>query len=218
MHIEFEPQALQKLKYYIKNTTGEVSGLGDSFIDREIIYITDLFLLPQKCNAANTELDQDAIGKLIYKRAQEGTLESLNVWFHSHANMSVFWSPTDDATIEDSATQKYQVQIVANKAGDILSRLDIFKPIRVTVDKIPWLVAATEDPALEKICRKELNDNLETRTYKLAKKIKNKNFLDSSSAVSNLQDLFEEDPILLNNKKPCLIPMKGKKILLPQRS
>ena len=61
----------------------------------------------------------------------------LKCWLHSHAGMKAFWSTTDDECCAMLANGSYSVSIVTNIRGDILTRLDVYHPCHITLDKVP---------------------------------------------------------------------------------
>ena len=118
-----------KLKYFIDNVDGEISGLGSSYVDKnENIVITDLILFKQTCTSASTKLDNDAQAKFLFELTKKKEDPSKwNVWWHSHARMGVYWSTVDTGTIDEHiGTIPYLVSLVANKKGEVLGRLDVF--------------------------------------------------------------------------------------------
>jgi hypothetical protein len=60
----------------------------------------------------------------------------LKCWIHSHADMKVFWSVTDDDCCATLANGSYSVSIVTNSRGDLLSRIDVYQPCHMTLDKV----------------------------------------------------------------------------------
>ena len=156
-NIEITPEAYLKLKYYVLNADDEISGLGISKIIDEQILVTDIFLLEQESAGASTELDEKAISKLIayLHKTKKIDVATLNVWWHSHADMSVHWSPTDDANIEQFVNSKYLISLVYNKELEYKARLDLYKPFRITID-IDSVTLAIENAELQKKIVKEI--------------------------------------------------------------
>jgi hypothetical protein len=103
---------------------GVVEGAGSNLV------ITDLFILPQKVSPAETELDPAALLDVLQGCVAEGRdPASLCFWWHSHAEMDVEWSETDERTIE-SFPGDFMLSVVGNKAGAFAWRLDTLRPTR----------------------------------------------------------------------------------------
>ena len=51
-------------------------------------------------------------------------------------DLGVFWSSTDEECAAGLANSRYFVSIVVNKKGDIKSRVDLYEPLRVTMDEL----------------------------------------------------------------------------------
>ncbi len=167
MKINIDFTVYKKMTYYIKHTEGEISGLAKVERDKEdknIFNITDIVLLEQTCTGATTNLDSNAIGKFydeLMKNKQD--TGAWKCWWHSHADMSTFWSTTDSNTIEsldpETEIDNYIISIVSNKKEEVLARIDCFNPIRATVDEleveIPYI-----DNELEEACRLEVEEKV----------------------------------------------------------
>ena len=123
--------------------------------------MTDLFLPKQVCSPGGTELDQESVATLIMEIDRAGAdAGKLRLWFHSHGSMDVFWSQTDETCISNLANGDYVLSLVTNKRGSTLARLDIFKPVRLTVDHVPVSVRSTGD-SLRNRCREEVLQQVE---------------------------------------------------------
>ena len=133
--IYFSKKAYQKLKYFVQNVDTEISGLGESeIITPDMIGIDNIEIFPQSCTKANTKLDEDELAKFLYnKTIKNEDVSKYNIWFHSHNDASVFWSYTDEHTIETTTSNAYLISLVVNKKMEMLARLDIFKPFRLTL-------------------------------------------------------------------------------------
>lgn len=129
MKLIITPVAHLKLQNYTQLTKYEISGMAKSTIDEDKnIIVTDVIIFKQECSAANTEIDDEAQAKFLNELMQkEERTEDWNIWWHSHCDMGVFWSTTDDATIKNHINgQSYLISLVVNKADDCKARLDIF--------------------------------------------------------------------------------------------
>jgi hypothetical protein len=152
----FDLKAFVKIKAYINKTDKEISGLGEVEVDHQngIIKIVNLYLLPQVCTNETTNLTKDGIAKFYDDIiSQNKDCSKIRLWWHSHANLPVFWSKTDSDTINDFDLEipenNWFLSIVGNREGKIKCRLDIFQPINITTDNLPWSVEIL-DPEISK--------------------------------------------------------------------
>jgi len=154
------PEVEQRIRHFTALAAGEVSGLGlVDEVDGGFL-VTQVFLPRQECTPGGTELDQDWVAALLVTLEEEGIDSGqLRCWYHSHSSLNVFWSPTDEECIAGLVNDNYFLSLVVNKAGDMLARLDIFKPVRVTIDDVPVVVRGRDDRLLEQ-CRKEFADKV----------------------------------------------------------
>jgi hypothetical protein len=135
------PFAFQKLRLYIELCPMEIGGLGAVERSGPNFVITDLFILSQKVSPAETELDPAAIFDILQSCVAEGRdPASLCFWWHSHAEMDVEWSETDERTIE-SFPGDFMLSLVGNKGGAFACRLDILHPTRQVLTDLPVTIA-----------------------------------------------------------------------------
>lgn len=128
--------------------------------DGEDLIVPEVFLPKQSCSPTNTDMDQADVAKLLIDLERQGKdPKTLRLWLHSHGQMKCFWSQTDDATIEELANDGFLVSIVTNKAGDLLTRVDVFEPFRFTFDKVRT-EALLPSFGLAEICRAEIEEKV----------------------------------------------------------
>lgn len=165
IYIDAEPMA--KMRAWTRYADEEVSGLGlvepiyrsGNIVGFEVV---EVFILRQECNSATTELDPDAIAELMIRLEREGRSDQLRLWWHSHANAGVFWSPTDKENIRRLNADDFIVSIVVNKAWDIKARVDFFSPIVVTLDDLAVHILLP-DRDLQDTCRAQIDDLVKER-------------------------------------------------------
>ena len=154
------PEVEQRIRHYTDLANGEVSGLGTVEEFDGGFLVDKVFLPKQNCTPAGTTLDEDAVATLLMELEAAGEDSGrMRLWFHSHAHHDVFWSQTDEECIEGLANGDYILSLVTNKRGHTLARLDIFRPVRMTVDDIPVSIRSLDDQ-LRDACEQELVDRV----------------------------------------------------------
>lgn len=192
----------QKLGLYTELAEGEVSGLGTVRMEENQITVEDVFLLEQENTSSSTDLSSDSVSDYLLEMIQDGRDPgAVKLWWHSHADMGVFWSGTDDDTI-DRFSNEWMLSIVGNKKGQLLARLDIYAPIRVTVDKLD--VAAYPRPSREvrDAVEKEMKEKIKSRTYKYTRGSKDGEY--EQQTLSG--DLFKRDRTMGEYEHPNFSP------------
>ncbi len=175
MQVILSPLASLKMTYYIDVIDYEISGLGivEKLSSGDVL-VTDIFLLEQEVTGAETTLDPAALGKFWNEKLNEPDfpVEKVKLWWHSHVDMSVFWSTTDIATIENLDTEQdeenWWLSIVGNKSGDRKARIDVYKPHRMHQDDIDLIVGA--DMTLKEDIRKEVEEKVTIKQIQTKKK------------------------------------------------
>ena len=160
------PEALKKIMYYAKAASGEVSGLGVVKRDKDKkLIVEDIYLLEQESSSGDTELKPEAVSKMMIDmiKAKKDPGE-LKFWWHSHANMSVFWSGTDDECAE-TLSKEFAFSLVVNKDGDRRCRLDLYHPFRLTIDHVKLAEIYEEDESLKEACEKEVQEKVKEPSW-----------------------------------------------------
>ena len=155
-------RAYQKIRNWVTLASGEVSGLGlvseqkDEKGNIRQLIVDDVFLLKQECSGTETLLDDASVGQFLIELVQQGIDTSkAKLWWHSHADMNVFWSQTDEQCVLGLTNSSYMISIVTNKKKDILTRIDVYQPFHITLNKIETSIQHPDDPELFEFCKKE---------------------------------------------------------------
>jgi predicted RNA-binding Zn-ribbon protein involved in translation (DUF1610 family) len=183
MKIKFENEAYKKLLFYVNNCDVEISGYGKSRVEKDEIIVEDVIIIKQKCTGTQTDIDDKATFEFFKERLDAGEdVKSWNVWWHSHVNMGVFWSATDENTAKNlSSGGNYLISIVANKRGEYLGRVDIFPknnspfeikiPLHEKID-IPGTSIALEPTEVTKERSEEIKNQIKELNKELGDLIK----------------------------------------------
>jgi len=161
-HVYIMPRADAKIWHWVRMATGEVSGLGlVDVIDGQMV-VSDVFLPKQECTSADTDLDQQAVAQLMMELDNEGVdLGKLRFWWHSHADMEVFWSGTDTGTMQElSGGDTFLLSMVVNKKHDRKLRVDMFNPFNMILDNLGASVLDLSDEELKEECKKAFDENV----------------------------------------------------------
>lgn len=164
MTIYCNATAMQKFWYWVDMAPGEVGALGLLGEYRGSPLIEDFFLAKQEVTQAHVEYDQDDIARIMLELAQRDPPREadLRARVHSHGGMSTFWSREDDDDIDRSGASPLMVSVLVNKKREMRVRVDIFDPIRVTIDDIGPLIIVQPNPEMLTSCKEEF-DKLVTK-------------------------------------------------------
>jgi proteasome lid subunit RPN8/RPN11 len=191
-------QAYQKMRLWVELAKGEVAWLGtvsemkDTRGSLEAFLIEDIHLLKQVCTGANTVLDDVAVAGFLTEMAKKGEDTSkIKAWIHSHGELKCFWSGTDEDCISDLANSSYLISIVTNKDGNILARVDIFKPFQVTVNDVKVDIYYPEDGDLLEFCKKEFKEKVTESAFFIGGPI-HQSFPGTSDIDQKIEELEEK--------------------------
>lgn len=139
----------QEMFFYFLHALGETQLMG--FVEMRggsIFSISELVITPHYASAGYATLDQDAFPAwLDVMEAQGKDIKKLRVRIHSHGELGVFCSIDDMEAIGESLCD-WEINIVGNRRGELLVRLDIFKPIVLSL-AIPVFIQPPLIPATD---------------------------------------------------------------------
>ena len=197
MIINFDNEAFLKLKYFVTLATGEVSGFGRTNIVGNKIFVKDIIVLEQQVSSASTVIEEETISAFLQDLIErEENPAEWNVWWHSHGSMPAFWSVTDDRTIEEMQ-MPWTLSVVASKGEEeveLVCRIDVFDPSRLTFDEIPWAYSLDSEEILG-WCDAELREKVKEVRFRFGWKKKSSKGKKASSF-----------PIPSSNQSPLLEP------------
>lgn len=133
-----------KMMYWVsKAGYSECSGLGKTVFEDGKIKVVDAWMVKQRNTSGTTDMDEDAIGTLLYEKRE--TPGIMNFWWHSHANMGVFWSGTDRDQINKIASNGSCLAIVFNNKKETLACVAIGQPIPMYINGVQVTVEEPYD-------------------------------------------------------------------------
>ena len=144
----FTEQVLAKFKGYVDNCSLEIGWLALVKIDAQGRYIVYDTILPhQNVSAVTTDLMESGlqeVGEEILKTRPD-EFNNVRCWCHSHVNMQVCPSGTDDKTFEQFYENcEYFIRVICNKKGDMrVDFVDLEKEIRY--DNINWYILLSKE-------------------------------------------------------------------------
>ena len=161
------PGAKEKLDLYVELADGEISGFGTVMENDGNILIDDVFIFEQESSHASTEMESETLSKFITDLIAEGKEEMLpriRLWWHSHANMSPFWSGTDKDTSREFVNAPWFISLVANKKNEYRVRFDMFKqggsPFDIGLDDLTLYMWETPNTELREQIKAEIEEKV----------------------------------------------------------
>ena len=146
--VTIERRALAALRLYLQAVPGEVSGIGLVADRGGDPHVAEVFILRQESGWSETELHPGSLARFVADFERRGGDPSqLRCWWHSHGDLEVSWSDTDEATIQAFPGDGL-VSLVGNRRGDLLCRVDRWGPGRETHREVPLLAAGEPPTAL----------------------------------------------------------------------
>lgn len=172
--IRFTSSVLCDFKALCDSVSGEIGWL--AFADRDVennsVLVYDVVLPKQEVSAVTTDLDEESLQDIAFSIMADRPEEFDNVrcWCHSHVNMQVNPSGTDDETFEQFYKDNdYFLRVICNKKGDMrVDFVDVKEQIKY--DNCDFEIVETHH-GLESI-QKEI-DELYEKIYELEKQLSN---------------------------------------------
>ena len=98
------------------------------------IIISEPEILKQEVTGGTTEMDKVEIADYYVKCAEKHGPDVRFVWWHSHANMSAFWSGTDTNTMKEYSSGDWSAFLVVNIRQEYKFRVCVWNPIEAHED------------------------------------------------------------------------------------
>jgi len=170
LKVVLTPEVYKRISIQTNLIDNEITGLGLIEIKNNIARVYDVFLVKQEVSRGSCELDEVGICELVDKLIKEGkNPKHLRFWWHSHANMGVSWSTTDEDTGKTFGGNTFFLSLVINHKGAIRARINLYSPINLVLDNLPVFV---ENSEIEKDfineMKLEIQDKVFEKTYKYA--------------------------------------------------
>jgi proteasome lid subunit RPN8/RPN11 len=98
------------------------------------IIISEPEILEQEVTGGTTVMDRAAVADYYVKCAEKHGPGVRFIWWHSHANMSAFWSGTDTNTMEEYSSGDWSAFLVVNIRQEYKFRVCVWNPIKAYKD------------------------------------------------------------------------------------
>lgn len=147
IRVIFPVEQYKKWRAYIEAVNVEISGLGKILqVQPNIFIVTEIEIIRQVVTGSHTFIGEEAYSVFCDEKMQQGEkMSEWKLWWHSHAFIDAYFSSIDNNTIEDwdnlSDKHNWLLSIVSNKRAETKIRLDVFKPVRLTIEDIPFEIS-----------------------------------------------------------------------------
>lgn len=144
VRIRFTSAAWDKMWQYTYSVKEEISGYGHVVMAKDpdgtdIFLVDDILIFKQTVSGADTEIDAASVAALMAELHRRGeSAEHWRLWWHSHNNMAVFWSGTDETAMgpANNIGRDWLISVVVNFKRETKGRLDVYKPTHLTLDDV----------------------------------------------------------------------------------
>lgn len=132
--ILFSEKAYDKMNYLIAHCDVEIAWLGSVVETENCYYVEDVYIFEQEVTGGEAELKGQDIGDFVLKYMEEHGDEAgmelnnkLRFWGHSHVNMGVGPSGTDNNTIKElfNKDMDFFIRAIGNKRGEM--KIDLYR-------------------------------------------------------------------------------------------
>ncbi len=171
MRVIITLEAYRKLMAYVDLVDTEITGFADANWNDEkgCIVVDQVYLVKQEAQATEVEMDEEKIAEFTVDLIKQGVTQLPRCWWHSHVNMAVFWSGTDEGTIQDLQNDSFVLSIVVNKRREMYATLMIWKPVVLRIDDVPIEIEQEYLDIPEELI-KEVQKKVKEKKYEQPKK------------------------------------------------
>jgi hypothetical protein len=123
MKLIIDAKVYAQTMFLVNKCDKEISGLGKVKVQGDIVRVTKMYLLKQRCTGSSTDIEPNAVSELLFEAYNDGGIQEgeLLWWWHSHVDMGVFWSGTDMSTIKEFGGNGRIFATVFNKKAEMKS-------------------------------------------------------------------------------------------------
>ena len=212
--IVIHQSAYDKIMYLVNKTDFEISGLGKVKVIDGIPTVYDIILLEQENTRGDTEISAEAICNAEFDHIQSGDEGELKFWWHSHANMQVFWSQTDHDAINQLTETGWFIHGVFNKRSEVKCAYSQNFPVMAFIDDLELEILddseeilPDEDSNLGKLYK--LYESLTNQTDQVFGLIQEEEEILNKGKFEELDNLYDE---LVTEKKWTPVSYIGNKV------
>ncbi|MEO0271514.1 MAG: hypothetical protein ABIM30_00270 [candidate division WOR-3 bacterium] len=129
------PNVMSEIWYLTNKCDNEIGGLlGFEFVGKNKLYCGRILTIPKgRYNSSYFEIDENALAEAMLNLIEKGNAFFVNGWWHSHVNMGVFLSQTDEETNRlILRNSRFVIPIVVNKHNNIFASVIFNNNIRIT--------------------------------------------------------------------------------------
>lgn len=199
MVLHFPLSVWQQMREYVNaSLPNEVTGIGAiRILNPHEAKVTHIFLPQQSVSAGYSQFAKGELGRIISNFVGNNPACAGNLCFrwHSHAHGGVFWSSIDEQDI-NGWKGNHVFNLVTNAKGEVLIRLDCFKPFRITLSDVKLKV---DYPELNAELRQKYANEVLTKVHPIPPKAENE-LLISSDDLDLLQLLQKGGGFLHEDK------------------
>jgi len=121
--VTFTRKAFLKMKALIQQCDIEISWMVSCVREAGSLNfrLLDVFVPMQTCSPTTTVMSADGVAAMDFEFLQSKSEGQLKCWGHSHVNMAVFASGTDESQTQDflSYQSEFFIRIIGNKRGEM---------------------------------------------------------------------------------------------------
>lgn len=163
--VRIQDMVYKKVMHWVHKCPEEISGMGVVQVIDGHPTVTEAFLFKQQNTGASTELDGGEIADMLYDMHAAKIQGDLRWWWHSHVNMSVFWSGTDKDTINQLGSNGWISATVFNKRNEVKSAILTSQPLKIFLDNVPTVIQSALPAEITAAWDKSYEEKVFTRKY-----------------------------------------------------
>lgn len=120
----------RRIMAYVDLVDTEITGFAECDFDEttKMFNIGKVHLLDQEASGASVEMSEEKIADFTLQMINEGQTQLPRCWWHSHVNMNVFFSGTDETAIENLKNETFVLALVVNKKREMKADVMMWKP------------------------------------------------------------------------------------------
>ena len=153
----------QTVLHFARLCDTEIKGRGTVEVSGSEFLLGNPFILGQKVNRAQTD-DSRAFNAFYAQLASQGREKEVARYcleWHSHVDMPPFFSDEDCQTIAGYTVMfDWMVLLVLNRRAEYQCRLDVYNPVRLSIELPLYVVLPAPSIEIDLMCRQAIEEHV----------------------------------------------------------
>lgn len=128
----------RKIMAYATVCDTEITGFADVVYNKKTNQFVagEVYLIPQEGGGTHVHIDEEEMAKFNLERIKAGATQLPQLWWHSHVDMSAFFSGIDEDELIDLQNDTFCIALVVNKRFEMKAMAYIYEETKTVIKSL----------------------------------------------------------------------------------